>query len=77
MMAVRKIIPRRKGRGLTCMELLLQVACAGQFEICGGEPLGTAWMASKGGIGGDTIGDGVARDLDVVNADDRPAETFV
>ena len=39
--------------------------------------MGATGMASESGIGGDTIGDGVASDLDVVDADDRPAVTLI
>ena len=70
--------PPPKGQGINVVwRCLLQVACAGQLEIGGGEPLGAAGMSCEVGIGGNAIGDGVTSDLDVVDADDRPAVTLV
>ena len=57
--------------------LFRQIARAGEFEVCGGEPLGAAGLTSELGHGGDAVdnGDGVGGDDDVVYMDDGPSET--
>ena len=53
--------------------LFRQIARAGEFEVCGGEPLRATGLARKLLVGRKTVGDGIARDHDVVDAHVKPA----